>query len=197
MRISIKKQLRRKRSIKKFQKFDFDFAKYVKDFFVEDGKAYISVKIDSLDEIISDYSIKDYEWINSEFAAYVEENAYYIPVYYPIVLDIYGFSFTEEEQEMIRKIIKDYYGLKLGDKVIDLKNNMRKAFTLLCFGLITIVITIFLSSFSKISMLFEVMAVIMWFALWEFIEYGWLERKELKKQKIEAGQLASITVKFN
>lgn len=197
MKNRFERQLRKKKSIKKFQNFDFDLAKYVKDFYVEDGKAYISIKIDSIEEIISDYSIKSYEWLNCDFAAYVEENAYYIPVYYPIVLDIYGCSFNKDEQEMIKRVIKDYFGLKLGDKVIDLKTNKRKSLTLLGFGLITIIIIIFLSSLTELYMLFEIMAVVMWFALWEFIEYGWLERKELKKQKTEAGQLASLTVKFN
>lgn len=193
----MKNKKERKTQIKQFQKANFDFAKYVKEFYVEDGKAYISVKIDSIDEIISDYSIEGYEWLNSDFAAYVEENTYYIPVHYPIVIDIYGCNFTDQEQKMITEVIRDYFGLKLGDKILELKQNRKKAMMLLLFGVFTFATSFLLSSINQISMLFEILVIITWFAIWEFISYVWFEREQMKKDKVEAGQLASMEVKFN
>ena len=43
------------------------------DFYIEKGTAYISAKVNSIDDIISKYSTKDYEWINPDFAHYIEE----------------------------------------------------------------------------------------------------------------------------
>jgi hypothetical protein len=186
-----------RKHIKKFKSANFDYAKYVREFFVEDGKAYVSVKVDSIDDIISEYSIKDYEWLNSDFVSYIEENAYYIPVHYPIVIEIFGYEFTESEKIMITKVIKDYFGLKLGERIIELKMNKRKAITLLLFGLVTLVISFILSSFDRISMLFELVLIIAWFSIWEFVDYGWLEGQQMKKDKLEAGQLASVEVKFS
>lgn len=186
-----------RKHIKKFKSANFDYAKYVREFFVEDGKAYVSVKVDSIDDIISEYSIKDYEWLNSDFVSYIEENAYYIPVHYPIVIEIFGYEFTESEKIMITKVIKDYFGLKLGERIIELKMNKRKAITLLLFGLVTLVISFVLSSFNQISMLFELVLIIAWFSIWEFVDYGWLEGQQMKKDKLEAGQLASVEVKFS
>lgn len=72
---------KRKKSIKnlkKFKKAKFNYAKFVKKYYIEKGEAYISAKVNSIDDIISKYSTKDYEWINPEFASYIEESAYYI-----------------------------------------------------------------------------------------------------------------------
>lgn len=187
----------KKKNIKKFQRVNFDFAKYVKDFYLEDGKAYISVKVDSLDEIVSDYSIERYEWLNSDFASYVEENTYYIPVHYPIVIDIYGCNFTSSEQEMITKVIKDYFGLKLGDKLLELRQNRKKAIALLFFGIFTLLVSLLLSTFDGDSMIFQITVIMSWFAIWEFVSYIWFEREQMKRDKLEAGQLALMSVKFN
>ena len=42
--------------------------------------------------------------------------AYYIPVEESIVLEICGHKFTEQEQALIKRVLKQYFGLKLGDK---------------------------------------------------------------------------------
>ncbi|MGE5456640.1 MAG: hypothetical protein ACM3O4_06040 [Ignavibacteriales bacterium] len=193
----MKNKKENKKHIKKFQKARFDFAKYVREFYVENGKAYISVKVDSINDIISEYSIKGSEWLNRDFVVYVEENTYYIPVIYPIVIDIYGCNFTEEQQKMITEVIRDYFGLKLGDKILELKQNRKKAVMLLLFGITTLVISLLLSSFDDTSMLFQVIVIVSWFAIWEFVSYVWFEREQMNRDKLEAGQLASMEVKFN
>ena len=44
-----------------------------------------------------------------------------------VIIEICGYKFTEQEQETIRRVIKDYFGLKLGDKIIDLDINRNKS----------------------------------------------------------------------
>ena len=41
-----------------------------------------------------------------------------------------------EEKDMIKRVIKDYFGLKLGDKFLDLDINKHKSFILFLFGLL-------------------------------------------------------------
>ena len=43
-----------------------------------------------------------------------------ITTYVAIIIEICGHKFTEKEQDTIKRVIKDYFGLKLGDKIIDL-----------------------------------------------------------------------------
>ena len=68
------------KNLKKFRSAKFNYAKFVKKYYIEKGTAYISAKVNSIDDIVSKYSTKDYEWINPDFAHYIEECAYYIPI---------------------------------------------------------------------------------------------------------------------
>ena len=122
-------QMREKRiksNIKYFRKKEVDLGKFVNHYYIENGLAYISCNVKGIFDIVNPYSVENYEVINSGFADFIEENAYYIPVEYPIVLEICGTNFTADQQEMVKRIVADYYALRLGDKQIDLKINRNK-----------------------------------------------------------------------
>lgn len=190
---------KRKKSIKnlkKFKKAKFNYAKFVKKYYIEKGEAYISAKVNSIDDIISKYSTKDYEWINSEFASYIEESAYYIPLEESITIEICGGNFSEEEKDMIKRVIKDYFGLKLGDKFLDLDINKHKSFILFLFGITSLGVFAILSNFSIITAVNELLLLLFWFFLWEYADLGWLARGNLRLEQIEAGQLSTAKIVF-
>ncbi len=192
-------RIKRKKSIKnlkKFKKAKFNYAKFVKKYYIEKGEAYISAKVDSIDDIISKYSTKDYEWINPEFASYIEESAYYIPLEESITIEICGGNFSEEEKDMIKRVIKDYFGLKLGDKFLDLDINKHKSFILFLFGIISLGVFAILSNFSIITAVNELFLLLFWFFLWEYADLGWLARSNLRLEQIEAGQLSTAKIVF-
>ena len=190
---------KRKKSIKnlkKFKKAKFNYAKFVKKYYIEKGEAYISAKVNSIDDIISKYSTKDYEWINPEFASYIEESAYYIPLEESITIEICGGNFSEEEKDMIKRVIKDYFGLKLGDKFLDLDINKHKSFILFLFGITSLGVFAILSNFSIITAVNELLLLLFWFFLWEYADLGWLTRGNLRLEQIEAGQLSTAKIVF-
>ena len=190
---------KRKKSIKnlkKFKKAKFNYAKFVKKYYIEKGEAYISAKVNSIDDIISKYSTKDYEWINPEFASYIEESAYYIPLEESITIEICGGNFSEKEKDMIKRVIKDYFGLKLGDKFLDLDINKHKSFILFLFGIISLGVFAILSNFSIITAVNELLLLLFWFFLWEYADLGWLTRGNLRLEQIEAGQLSTAKIVF-
>ena len=190
---------KRKKSIKnlkKFKKAKFNYAKFVKKYYIEKGEAYISAKVNSIDDIISKYSTKDYEWINPEFASYIEESAYYIPLEESITIEICGGNFSEEEKDMIKRVIKDYFGLKLGDKFLDLDINKHKSFILFLFGIISLGVFAILNNFSIITAVNELLLLLFWFFLWEYADLGWLTRGNLRLEQIEAGQLSTAKIVF-
>ena len=181
-----------KKSIKNFKRFKsakFNYAKFVKDYYIEKGEAYISAKVNSIDDIISKYSTKGYEWINPEFASYIEESAYYIPIEERIIIEICGGNFSKEEQDLITKVLKDYFGLKLGDKYLDLDINKHKSF-------ISLGVFAILSRFSLITALNEVILLLFWFFLWEYADLGWIERSNIQIERLEAGQLSTAKIEF-
>jgi len=185
-----------KRNLKKFRSAKFNYAKFVKNYYIEKGAAYISAKVDSIDDIISKYSIKDYEWINSDFAKYLEESAYYIPLEESIIIEICGGNFSEKQKDLITKVIKDYFGLQLGDKIMDLEINRRRSNILLGFGLFGILLVALLNTFDIIGTVAEIFFFVFWFFLWEYGDMAWLDRAELHDQKLEAAQLSTAKIVF-
>jgi len=190
---------KKKKSIKNLQRFKsakFNYAKFVKQYYIEKKEAYVSAKVNSIDDIISKYSTKGYEWINPDFAHYIEESAYYIPIEESVTIEICGGSFSDEEKELVKKVIKDYFGLKLGDKFLDLDENKHKSLILLIFGIISLGVFVILSRFSIISALTEIILLLFWFFIWEYADLAWLERSEIQLQRIEAGQLSTAKIVF-
>ena len=185
------------KNLKRFKSAKFNYAKFVKNYYIENGKAYISAKVNSIDDIISKYSTKDYEWINPEFAQYLEECANYIPIEESIIIEICDGNFTKHEHELIRRVIKDYFGLKLGEKFLDLQTNKYHSSVLLVFGILSLVIFAILSKLSIItSTINELILILLWFFLWEFADMALINGLELHSQRIEAGQLSTAKITF-
>ena len=184
------------RNILKFNKTEVDYKKYVRDFYLERNTAYISVNTDNYNDIISKYSINNYEWLNPEFADYIEETAYYIPIQYDISLDING-NFTKEQEETIKKTIKMYFGIKLGDAQNNLRLNKKINLLLfvisILFLMIFFVVTIYVPSFKFL----EPISIISWFIVWELLDNNFVKRYHLKTKKIDLAQLVSMEIKFN
>lgn len=199
-REKLKKILHRRKkeqqTINKFKRKRFSYNKFVKDFYVENNNAYISVNVKGLYDIISKFSINGYGWLDDDLAYFIETNAYYIPVQYNIILEICGHKFNNQEQEIITKTVKDYFGLKLGDKELDLKSNFKKSMILLLSSLAALCTLLILDNYIKDTLL-EPAIIVFWVFMWDFIEVFFFDRSELKTKKLWAAQLASLKVIFN
>lgn len=192
-----RKSSRAKRNLKKFKSAKFNYARFVKDYYIENGIAYISAKVNSIDDIISKYSLEDYEWINSEFAEYLTNSAYYIPVEESVIIEICGCKFSDSEKEKITRVIKTYFGLKLGDKIIDLDINFRKANRLLILGVLSFCLVFLISKLTNLEYIIELPLIMLWFFIWEYGDLAWLDRWDIYIEKLEAGQLANAKIIFN
>ena len=187
-----------KKNLKKFKNTKFNYENFIREYYIDDdGKAYISTKVSSINDIISKHSIKDYEWVNPEFIDYVENMANYIPVEESIVLEICGYKFTDEEQQLIKKVLTQYFGLKFGDAIIDININKRKAMFLLGFGIISLILLVILNYIKILPTISELIVLSVWFFLWEYLDVSLLERSKLAVKKLERGQLANVKIIFN
>ena len=185
------------KNLRSFRKAKFNYAKFVKKYYIEKGTAYISAKVDSIDDIVSKYSTKDYEWINPDFAHYLEECAYYIPIEENITIEICNGNFTEEEKKIIQRVIKDYFGLKLGDKFLDIATNRQRSIILLVFGILCMGMFAVLRKFSIITTaISEIILLFFWYFLWEFADMALIHGSELQAERIEAGQLSTAKIIF-
>lgn len=181
---------------RRFQAKTIDYAKYMRDFYIENNIAFISCNVDNYYDVINPYSVNDYEWLNDSFAAYIESNAYYIPSTYPIIIEICSNTFTDEEKKTIESTIIDYYCLKLGDKQLDIQSNLSMIITTAIMSIIVLLISVVLRRIFTFWAILETSNIFFWIFLWRLFDLV-IERLDLYEQKAEAGQLASVKIKFS
>ena len=191
-----RKSRRLRNNLLRFNRKSVDVAKFVKELYVDNGMAYISCNVDKYTDIINKHSVEGYEWPNGHFVEFVDDNAQFIPTEYPIILEICGCEFTEKQQACIEETMADYYALQLGNAQLDLQANTRKSIALFSFGVIA-VLGIWLGMGGAISStIWELMLVLLWFFVWEFLDTFVFDRSELIERKLEAAQMASMKLTF-
>lgn len=201
MRIGHRSQ--RTQNIITFSKKKINYDKKIREFYLEDGIAYISCNVKNYYDIIDHYSVQGYEWLNSDFAHYIDDNANNIPVEYPILLEICGCSFTEEEQETIERTIKQYYLMKLGEAQ-DEFDAMRHNWHRLLIGSIafflvdvaTYEIWNIWGTNAFLQAIPDVVQVVFWFFLWTAADFIFLQIPDAREQKTYSAQLSSVQIVF-
>ncbi len=186
----------RRRILSGLSKKRIDYAKALKEFYIEDGLAYISVNVRDYYDVIDRYSVPEYECPNADFIRFVDDNAYYIPSEYPIVLEISGSSFSESQQKVITETLKDYYALILGDKQLDL-HDVQKKEAVIAFFTILSAILFYASAVHFEGIMYDILSIAFCFFLWELGDIAIFERTEIRRQKTEAAQLASMKIMFS
>lgn len=187
---------RLKKNLRQLKRKKIEGERYIKDFYIENDLAFITCNVRRYNDIIDPFSSEGYEWPNKDFVRFVESNAEYIPVEYPIVLEINGKTFTENEKNVIRETIHDYYALKMGDAQLAIGANRWKAVTLIITGCLLAVGVDLIARFTTRLPFREAVIMLFWLFLWEGIDCLILDGRRLREKKTDAAQMANITVSF-
>lgn len=182
--------------LKKFEKEMPDFNQYIYQEYLEDDKAIIYVDASQL-ELFDPLSYGNQIEMNEELYAFIERKSYPVPVKYPIIVRFCNREFTKSEQELIQKLIVERYSVELRDKILDLKINKIKVIALTVVGVVLLGIYFSLQLANLGNIFMEFLSIAGTFALWEAVDFYLLERKDLKTQKYNTGQLAMIEVQFS
>ena len=73
----------------------------------------------------------------------------------------------------------------------------KKSIILLVFGIISILLFMLLNIIDVIPTLSEIIAIGLWFFLWEYLDLRFLDGSNLAIKKLEAAQLANLKIIFN
>ncbi len=184
---------RKIRNISHFRRKKVDISRYIKDYYVDNQLAYISCNVQSYDDIIDHYSVPDYEDLNPDFVAFIEENAENIPVEYPIVLEITGHVFNMTQQRIITETINDYYNMKLGDVQLDMYDNNRRCLLLAVLSVIAWALYFILDVDTHYIFMIDFLS---WYFVWFLAETILFDRQTIKEKKTSYGQLSSMKVLF-
>lgn len=162
---------------------------------IRDGVAYLAGKVDGVDDILSKFSVKGLEALNSEFTDALMNFADSIPQEYPLVLEIHGPRFTEEEKEMITNAVISDADYLLGKTEAE-NSHHRKVFWWMVVGtvgsgLLLGAIKLFIDEIAL-----EFFYVLFWLFADALVRYLFIEHGDYKNDKIRAGRIASMKVEF-
>lgn len=76
---------------------------------VNGGMGYLVLHADNANDVVSSYSVNEYEFLNPGFKAVLDKYAAYVPDSLPLVLEITGCDFTEQEKKQIQNAIWHEY----------------------------------------------------------------------------------------
>ncbi len=186
--------------LKKYQKAKFESYKKVNDLKINDNEAYIEMKIDGFDDIKDDYCLTDGIVLKQEFTDAILKRTNYIPLDYPLVLQIYNKTFTSSEKILVRKLIKNHFTLEMIDKEIELKKLRLKIYFFLSFAILGFLLYV-LTYIGFVKTLQELISLvasfITSFSIWEISELIVFEEDEVKEEIIKYKHLSKIRIVFN
>ncbi|MBQ8299724.1 MAG: hypothetical protein IJX99_07750 [Clostridia bacterium] len=182
------------RFIFKNRKIRFREADYVEKHYIRDGKAIIPIRLNSISELYMKHDFKDLD-LSDEVSAYIEEIAYIIPLKYPIVLELHCPEISEEEQQRIKKVIKNNYGMDIDDRDYDVRVTNQKCIFLFILG--TILLLAAFAIEGKLSEFIEEFLYIAgWVAIWEMCENLLLDNAKKRTERLNKLQLYDSEVTF-
>ena len=163
---------------------------------MEDGIAYVPCRVDGISDIISKFSTKDCESLDGEFVDYLLDFIDCIPDEYPVVLEVHGPKFTDEEKKLITETIESDTDYMLGKTEAENRHHRRVFFWMavgtIGSGILLSVIKKFISDEVPIEFFY----VLFWLFADEFVRYLFIENSTYKDDKIRAGRIASMKVEF-
>ena len=167
----------------------------IKRDYVRNGIATIPCRISDYSDVISTYSVKDYETLNTEFVGYLKETAELTPSACPLVLNIIGDCLSQEEKKTIEETILDDFAYDLG-MVEKTEKRHTQTFILMLVGLVLSGVILCLTKTLRQEPR-ELLYILFWFMGEALCDYIFLTGYELRRERRLAGRLASIKVVFS
>ena len=163
--------------------------------YIRNGIATLPCSISEYNDVVSSYSVKDYETLNPEFVDYLKSTAEVTPPEYPLVLNIIGDCLTQEEKKTIEEVIPDEFAYELG--VVEKEENRHmRIFYGMFFGLIISGVLLYFTHVLAEEPR-ELFFILFWFMGETLCDYIFLTGHDLRRDRRLAGRLASIKVVFS
>ena len=184
-----------RRIIKLFESRSVDLDKRLKKDYIKNDIATFPCNISEYNDVISTYSVKGYETLNTEFSDFVKTAVEITPPEYPIVLNIIEDCLSEEEKKIINDTILETFAYELGVVEKEEKRHT-KVFIFMIVGLILSGIVLYLTQTMEENSR-ELFFIPFWFIGDTLCDYIFLTGHDLRHNRRMAGRLASIKVVFS
>ncbi|MBQ7264599.1 MAG: hypothetical protein IJS61_00720 [Firmicutes bacterium] len=181
--------------IKLFESRKGNLDERLKQDYVRNGVVTLPCQISDYNDVISAYSVKGYEELNTEFKDYIKTSAEYVPPECPLVLNIIGDCLSQEEKNTLSDTIQDTFAYELG--MVEKKEKRHtEVFILMMVGLILAIILLYLTR-TLANEPRELIYVMFYFTGDTLCDYILLTGHDLRHDRRMAGRLASVKVVFS
>jgi len=182
------------KSIKGLNANSKELRKYAIEKYVnKDGIAQIKIYLKN-EELYDSFSNPLDPELNPAIFDYIEQEAYYIPVEYPLEIIVVSEDKNMDIQR-IENLIKKHYWKRLADLDDDLHKNKYISLSLLVLGIILYALYFTFEVALPDKTLFnEIFSVAATFLVWEAVDYWVLQRGQIKIDYLNTSQLASAKV---
>ena len=162
---------------------------------IRNGTAYLSCKVSGIDDILSKFSTESITAVDAEFSDALLNTVDCIPQEYPLVLEIHGPKFTEQEKKMITETIISDADYMLGKTEAENRHH-RKVFWWMVAGTVGsgVLLGVIKQFVDEVPL--EFFYVLFWLFADALVRYLFIEHGDYKSDKIRAGRIASMKVEF-
>ena len=181
--------------IKLFESRSVDIDDRVKQDYVRNGIVTIPCHISDYNDVISTYSVKGYETLNTEFSDHIKTAVEFAPPEYPIVLNIIGECLSQAEKKTVSDTIQDTFAYELGAVEKEEKRHT-EVFVFMIVGLILSGLLLYFTH-TMAEEPRELFYILFWFMGDTSCDYIFLTGYDLRNNRRMAGRLASIKVVFS
>lgn len=174
----------------KFREKDYVENNYIR----EDGKAVIPIELNSFNDL---YMKHDYEKlvISDDISNYIKEVASIIPFKYDIILEFHCPKIDLAQQERIKRIIKNNYGMEIDD--LDYENRLESYTSTALFIIGTLLLILyFILPEATLSILKEMILLISWVILWDIVENAIFTSNRRRIERLNILQIYDSKIEF-
>lgn len=165
---------------------DYFFHEYIN----EDNRIQIDINIYKEFDIFDPLSMGKQKDLNKEIYDFIDEKIHMIPYKYEICICFHNSNLAKKEEKEIKSILEEHYYLILQEKRINLRINTIKIISLTVIGMLLLSLYFILEIKSNNPVFMEFLSIAGTFSLWEAVDFYLLERRELKIERLNAGQVA-------
>lgn len=162
---------------------------------IRNGTAYLSLSIGGLEDVISKFSIPGAESLDGEFKDELLGFVDCIPQEYPLVLELHGPHFTEDEKKMITEAVLSDADYLLGKTEAE-NSHHRKVFWWMVAGTVGSGVLLGVVKHFVDEVPLEFFYVLFWLFADALVRYLFIEFGDYKNDKIRAARIASMKVIF-
>jgi hypothetical protein len=160
----------------------------------EDGAAVINISLKNADNLFSPYSEK--KVLNPELMRYIDSQADPLPPHLPLVINFIVDDVSKVDQEYIKIAIKRFYWLSYKAMTQELRRISITSLVFLSIGIGIMVLYEILNRLNVDIFINQLTLIASWVFIWEAFSSFMFNRREKQVERINEGQMAVATVRF-